>query len=168
MLLKISKEGEILGHRSLFSQAPYPFTATAMSEVRACVFKKESFQSLLKDSEKASQKLILQMITESNEMDSKYMHLRSMSLRSRLAQTLLELAQSVGETKGTQLHSEAAQSVQIQVQLSRSELAAMIGGAPENVMRLIVEFKNLDLIAEDKKKLTIKNKKELQRIASSF
>lgn len=51
------------------------------------------------------------------------------------------------------------------MQLSREELAGMIGTATESCIRLLSEFNKLDLIEIQGKKIIIKNKAKLKRLS---
>ena len=52
----------------------------------------------------------------------------------------------------------------LKLQLSRDEIAGMIGTATESCIRLLSEFNKEGWISLQGKKITITNKKELQRM----
>jgi CRP-like cAMP-binding protein len=53
----------------------------------------------------------------------------------------------------------------LQIQLSRDELASMIGTATESCIRLLSDFKKLGMIELVGKKITLKDISKLKRIA---
>jgi CRP/FNR family transcriptional regulator, polysaccharide utilization system transcription regulator len=52
----------------------------------------------------------------------------------------------------------------LKIQLSREEIAGMIGTATESCIRLLSEFNKEGFITLQGKKITITNKKEMQRL----
>jgi CRP-like cAMP-binding protein len=56
----------------------------------------------------------------------------------------------------------------LHIQLSREELAGMIGTATESCIRLLSEFNKSNLIALDGKKIVINDISKLRRIAESL
>lgn len=85
-------------------------------------------------------------------------HLVSVSqktVKERLAETLIYLQDSFGKNEDGSLR----------IQLSREEMAGMIGTATESCIRLLSDFNKLGLIALNGKKIIIKDLGKLKRIA---
>jgi CRP-like cAMP-binding protein len=85
-------------------------------------------------------------------------HLVSISqktVKERLAETLIYLQDSFGKNDDGSLH----------IQLSREELAGMIGTATESCIRLLSDFNKLGLIELNGKKIILKDISKLKRIA---
>jgi CRP-like cAMP-binding protein len=88
------------------------------------------------------------------DADDNMVNLAQKTVKQRLAETLLKLESDFGIQEDGSL----------KIQLSREEIAGMIGTATESCIRLLSEFNKEDWISLQGKKITITNKKELQRI----
>jgi CRP-like cAMP-binding protein len=77
------------------------------------------------------------------------------TVKQRLAETLLYLHDTFGKNDDETL----------KIQLSREELAGMIGTATESCIRLLSDFNKLGLIALTGKKIILKNVNGLRKIA---
>ena len=77
------------------------------------------------------------------------------SVKERLAETLLYLQETFGTNPDKTL----------KVQLSRDELASMIGTATESCIRLLSDFNKLGLIELVGKKIILKDITKLKKIA---
>jgi CRP-like cAMP-binding protein len=75
-----------------------------------------------------------------------------MSVRQRLALQLLLLKEK--------LYSPES-NTKTQINISRDDLAALVGTAKENLVRLLHEFKLLNIIAVNGRSIVINNVKEL-------
>ena len=72
-----------------------------------------------------------------------------------MAETLIYLQDNFGKNPDGSLH----------IQLSREELAGMIGTATESCIRLLSDFNKLGLIELSGKKIILKDMVKLKRIA---
>ena len=85
-------------------------------------------------------------------------HLVSVSqktVKERLAETLIYLQETFGKNDDGSLR----------IQLSREEMAGMIGTATESCIRLLSDFNKLGLIELNGKKIILKDIGKLKRIA---
>jgi CRP-like cAMP-binding protein len=90
------------------------------------------------------------------EADQHMVTLAQKNVKGRLAGTLLYLEDTFGtDSEGL-----------LKLQLSREELAGMIGTATESCIRLLSELNKSDIIELVGKKIKIKNKLKLQRLSS--
>jgi CRP-like cAMP-binding protein len=78
------------------------------------------------------------------------------SVKERLAQTLLYLEDTFGKGDDGSLH----------IQLSREELAGMIGTAAESCIRLLSEFNKSGFVDLTGKKITLLDRNKLKRLAN--
>lgn len=89
------------------------------------------------------------------EADVHTVNMAQKTVKERLAETLLYLADTFGKNEDNSL----------KVQLSREELASMIGTATESCIRLLSDFKKLGLIELAGKKITLKDIGKLKKMA---
>jgi CRP/FNR family transcriptional regulator len=82
------------------------------------------------------------------------------TVRERLAITLLKLKDTYG--------MDYAEEGPIEINLTREDLANMVGTATETLIRLLHEFKEDGLLTTKGRKIRIENPKGLAREASLF
>jgi CRP/FNR family transcriptional regulator len=78
-------------------------------------------------------------------------------VRERLAETLLNLCRK--------FHPEGCLDDNV-LNLSREDLANMVGSATETIIRLLSEFREENLISIDGRKIILKDVRKLKKIAS--
>jgi CRP-like cAMP-binding protein len=88
------------------------------------------------------------------DADDTLVNLAQKNVKERLAQTLLYLEEKFGTLKDNSLR----------LQLSREEIASIIGTATESCIRLLSEFKKAGVIELQGKKITILDKVKLKRL----
>ncbi|MBK0368461.1 Crp/Fnr family transcriptional regulator [Flavobacterium agrisoli] len=154
-IVKLVKSGELLGQRSMISQEPANLTAKALSDMEVCYIPKKEMLHFFNNNNQFSMNLMQAVCEDLKESDNDKVDFAQKTVKERLAQTLLYLQNTFG--------IEADKSLKIQ--LSRDELASIIGTATESCIRLLSDFKKLDLIELVGKKIIIKNERELQKIA---
>jgi CRP/FNR family transcriptional regulator len=95
--------------------------------------------------------------TQLKEAEIKLTHLAQKPVRERLAETLLFLKETYGFDPGTDVLS---------VQLSREEIANLVGTATETAIRLLSELNKEKIIELQGKKIKIINLKALVKTAN--
>jgi CRP-like cAMP-binding protein len=85
--------------------------------------------------------------------ETKIASIAQRSNREKFSELLLSLNQSFGV--------KDRDRIRLDIKLTREEMAAMIGIAPENLMRLVSEFKNSFILGQEKKTLYILDAEKL-------
>jgi CRP-like cAMP-binding protein len=148
-IIRIASAGDILGHRSLFSNENYSATACALEETTVCFIDKESIFRLLQEEPKISLALIQKLSSEMGASQNRQTSLSQRSVKERFAELLLTLNKTYGkDERGERL---------LDIRLTREEMASMIGSTNETTTRLMTEFKERGLIHTEGKALYIKN-----------
>jgi len=88
------------------------------------------------------------------DAESKLMSLAQKPIRERLAETLVTLHELFNKNSGDSY-----------INLSRTDIANIIGTANECVIRLLSEFKDENLICTNGRKISILDLEKLKRIA---
>jgi len=156
-IIRFVKSGNLIGYRSVFNDEAITLNLTAIEDVTACAIPKHIFKDLLKNSDFTLEMLRLL----SNDLKFANMiisHLAQHSVRERLAETLLHLQDIFGTDK----------EGNINMSLSREELANIIGTASESVIRILSNFKKEKVIFVKAKKLKLLNKTKLYQIAEGL
>ncbi len=156
-IVRLAKDGDVLGYRSILASERYNATAIALEDSQVCFVPKDVFLSVLKEDRPLSGEVMKLLSTQLREAEIKLTHLAQKPVRERLAETLLFLK----ETYGTQEESEF-----LDVQLSREEIANLVGTATETAIRLLSELNKEGVIELSGKKIKIVNHRLLVRIAN--
>lgn len=157
-IVRLAKGGDILGHRSLFSQTNYTATATTLEETTICfIDKKYIFQAIEKNPSIALN-IIQKLSQEMGAAESKNASMFQKNVRERLAELLLTLSSSYG--------IKEANRIKLDIKLTREEMASMIGTASETIIRFMSEFKDEGLIEQEGKTIFITNEASLIELAN--
>ena len=153
-IVRIATAGDVLGHRSLFTDQFYTATATALEDTKVCFLDKKFIMKVIQEKPSVSMNVIEKLSTDMGAAENKLSSLHKKNVRERLAELFLLLKESHGVTQddGRTL---------INLKLTREEMATMIGTANETLIRFISEFKEAGLIEQEGKKIFIANEAEL-------
>ena len=153
-IVKLVKKGELLGQRSLISDEPVNLSATALEDMEVCFIPKSEIMGFFDSNNQFSMNVMKTICGDLKEADDMMVNLAQKSVKERLAITLLYLEETFGKNDDNSL----------KIQLSRDELASMIGTATESCIRLLSDFNKLDLIELNGKKIILKNAGKLKKM----
>src|SRR5690554_2712838 len=127
IIIRLAKAGDLIGYKALLSGQKYTASAVALDDCTVCFIPKDSFINLLKSDADLSLGIMNLISTELRKAETKVAHLAQKPVRERLAETLLFLK----ETYGVESDDKT-----LSVQLSREEIANIVGTATESIIRL--------------------------------
>lgn len=156
-VLKLVNKGKILGQHAVISEEKSNLSAIAVEDMEVCFIPKTEIMSFFNQNNKFSLEItkeICHELKEANEANSNH---SNKNVKERLATALLHLNEVSGSTKEGELN----------IQLSREEIAGMVGTATESCIRLLAELKKSNFIDLVGKKIILKNIKGLQRLSNS-
>jgi CRP-like cAMP-binding protein len=153
-IVKLVKKGELLGQRSLISEETTNLSAVAIEDMQVCYIPKQEILQFFNENNQFSLNMMKSVCGDLKEADDNMVNLAQKTVKQRLAETLLKLETDFG------IHEDGS----LKIQLSREEIAGMIGTATESCIRLLSEFNKEGWITLQGKKITITNKKEMQRL----
>jgi CRP-like cAMP-binding protein len=153
-IVKLVKKGELLGQRSLISEESTNLSAVAVEDMQVCFIPKQEILQFFNENNQFSLNMMKSVCGDLKDADDNMVNLAQKTVKQRLAETLLKLETDFG------IHEDGS----LKIQLSREEIAGMIGTATESCIRLLSEFNKEGWISLQGKKITLINKKELQRI----
>lgn len=159
-IINLVKKGGLLGYSALLGEENHSNSAMVIEDAKICFIPKDSFLKTFLNSGPFCRKLTKALSHEIGVMEEKLVDASQKSIRERLAYLLLQLASSYG------LEGEDHQ--QIDLALSREEIASLIGTATESVIRLLSEFKKDKLIELKGKKIIILDKDGLIRLSDFY
>lgn len=153
-IVRIAKGGDVLGHRSLFTDQNYGATATAMEESRVCFLDKKFIIKFIAEQPSVGLNVINKLSRDMGAAESRVSSFHQKNVRERLAELLLLLKESHGEKLED---GEFA----IRLKLTREEMATMIGTANETLIRFMSEFKEEGLIRQDGKTIVVTDEEKM-------
>jgi CRP-like cAMP-binding protein len=149
------KPGELLGQRSMISEEPANLSAVALEDMEVCFIPKSEILGFFNTNNEFSMNVMKSICGDLKDADDHMVSMAQKSVKQRLAETLLYLEETFGKNEDNTLH----------IQLSREELAGMIGTATESCIRLLSEFNKLGIIELVGKKILLKDKLKLKRLS---
>ncbi|HKK39799.1 MAG TPA: Crp/Fnr family transcriptional regulator [Cryomorphaceae bacterium] len=152
-IIKISAAGDLLGYKALISDQHYTLSAEALDDCVVCFVPKEDFLELLKPGGSFYTDILKAVCEENGIMASKMTEMAQRSVRQRAALSLLMLKDTYG--------IEHEQEGEIEINLTREDLANIVGTATESLIRLLNEFKKENLIVTQGRKIRITDPKGL-------
>lgn len=155
-IVKLIKPGELLGQRSTISEEPANLSAVALEDMEVCFIPKNEVLQFFTQNNQFSMDVMKTICGDLKDADDHMVSMAQKSVKERLAETLLYLEDTFGKNEDNTL----------KLQLSREELAGMIGTATESCIRLLSEFNKLGLINLIGKKIAILDRNKLVRISS--
>jgi CRP-like cAMP-binding protein len=152
-IVRIASGGDILGHRSLFTEDNYAATATAMEDTEVCFIDKKFILKIIENNPTVALHVINKLSRDMGAAERKLSSLHQKNVRERLAELILSLKASHGVKVDGRW--------KIDLKLTREEMATMIGTANETLIRFMTEFKEAGIIEQDGKTIFIKDEEEL-------
>lgn len=156
-ILRLLKEGDVIGYRTLLSADRYNCSAIALEDCAICFIPKNHFFNILKQNGTISFELLKLLSDNLKAAEQHIVSLAQKNVRERMAEALLFLKASYGI-------NEADNS--LNVALSREEIADFVGTSTETAIRLLSEFNADNIIQLQGKKIAIANLPKLIKTAN--
>jgi CRP-like cAMP-binding protein/FixJ family two-component response regulator len=142
--------GEFVGYMALLEQTRHHDSAVAVDDAELVYIPKDDFTLLLRNPA-VSQQFIRLLAGRVSEREQQLVSMAYNSIRRRVADTLLHLHAQHGHEPGTPF------------QLSRDDMAALVGTASESLIRTLSEFKQDGLIELNGKDIRVLQPEKLRR-----
>ncbi|MBK3390743.1 Crp/Fnr family transcriptional regulator [Streptomyces sp. DEF1AK] len=156
-LLALRGPGDIVGEFAALTSKPRSAHVPALEEVRAVAVEPARFTEFLRSAPQVSMTLLALVSDRTRAADRRRLEFASMTVRERFASLLLELARGFGQ--------RTADGVELQVPLSKQELAGSVGASREMVQRLLKELRDRDAVVTGRRALVVRRPDVLRRIA---
>ncbi|HEY3370027.1 MAG TPA: Crp/Fnr family transcriptional regulator [Prolixibacteraceae bacterium] len=155
-ILYLCSTGELLGYSAILCNETYPDSAIALEPSKLGFIPNEAFLRILSQSAELMMGILSSLSHEFGVLVNSVRVFAHMSVKERLALTLLILAEKFKKEEET---------IGIEIKLSREDLANMVGTAVETLVRLLAELKKDGIISTDGR--TIKLLKPMELIIIS-
>ena len=146
-IIHIFGDGEVFGEATLFTSIPYPASALVYEDSVIGVIRNADLEQLVRRNSEFALKIIKLLAKRLILTQQKIKDLTFNDVFARTASQLLTLAKDYG--------SKTEKGVAIEMQLSRQELADMIGTTRETVSRAVSRFKKEKSILEDNDRIIV-------------
>lgn len=149
----IHEAGDFIGYLPLLGNiSVHNESAKVIDDAEICIIPEEDLFKLMHGNEKVSQQFIKILSNNLMDRENEIVHIAYDSVRQRVAQTLLDLYNSN--------HGDENKSC-VGIEITREDLAGLIGIAKETVTRTLSDFKSEGAIEIERKLITVKDKDKL-------
>jgi len=150
LITNLYKENDFFGFEPILENAHYQESAVALQDSELVVIPKNDFVTLLFSQKDVSASFIGLLCKKVAEKEKQLLNLAYNSVRQRIAEALLKLVQLK--------HSAS------KIQVSRDDLAKIVGTAPESVIRVLSDFKDEGIIEIESGKITVIQPTNLEKV----
>mgnify|MGYP003794134353 FL=1 len=155
-IVKLVKLGELLGQRSMISEEAANLSAIALNDMEVCFIPRKEILGFFDKNNEFSMNVMKTICGDLKEAEDHMVSMAQKSVKSRLAETLIYLEDTFGKNDDGSLY----------LQLSREEIAGLIGTATESCIRLLSDFKKLGCIDLVGKKIIVLKRNELIKLSN--
>lgn len=153
-IIHICREGDVFGEATLFSNVPYPASASIYEDSTIGIIKNSDLEALIQSNAALALKFIKVLAKKLIFAQHKIKDLAFNDVFARTASQILKLAKEYG--------IQTDKGIAINIEFSRQELADMVGTTRETVSRAISKFKKEKSITEELDKLILLNADKLK------
>jgi DNA-binding response OmpR family regulator len=150
LITNLYKTGDFFGFEPLLENSLYHETAVALEDSEIVLIPKNAFLILLNSHADVSASFISLLCRKVSEKESQLVNLAYNSVRQRTAEALLKISQL----------ADAKEKINI----SREDLAKIVGTASESVIRVLSDFKDEGLIEIEGGKIKVLQRAKLEKV----
>ena len=153
----VANKGELMGYHAILSEDRYPDSAAALEESKLAFIPRTDFLSALRKSKILNRRLLKNLSHEFAVLANSLSVFANKSVRQRLALQLIVLREKY--------KFNFKEGMAVEINLSRADLANLVGTARENVVRLLSDFKEDKILETKGRKIIVLNVQKLIKIA---
>jgi CRP-like cAMP-binding protein len=157
-IIYIANTGQLIGYHAVLSEDRYPDSATAIEESTIAFIPKEDFLNTLDSSPLLNNRLLKTLSHEFAVLANSLTMFARKTVRERLALQLIVIREKY--------KVNYVEDMPIEIDISREDLASLVGTARENVVRMLTEFKENNILETKGRKIIIKDINQLITIAN--
>jgi CRP-like cAMP-binding protein len=157
-IIYVANAGEILGYHAILSSDNYPDSASVLEESILLFIPREDFLKALEQSDVLNRRLLKTLSHEFAVLANNLAMFAQRSVRERLALQLIVIREKykIGFEPG----------MPVEINMSRDDLANLVGTARENVVRILSDFKADGIVETRGRKIIVRDIKKLIEIAN--
>jgi CRP-like cAMP-binding protein len=157
-IIYVANSGELIGYHALLAEDRYPDSAAALEKSRVGFIPKEDFLEVLERSETLTRLLLKTLSHEFAVLVNSLSLFSQKTVRERLALQLIVLREKYKQNFNP--------GMPVEINMSRDDLASLVGTVRENVVRVLGEFKEKNIISTQGRKIIVHDVGKLIAIAS--
>jgi CRP-like cAMP-binding protein len=157
-IVRILKEGDNIGYHAIFTKENYTDSAVVLEEAEICYIPKQEFLKIHICNSAIAEDILIRLAKDFNEIETLIKQLAFKPVRERMAEAFLLLKKAYNHSDDSELN----------ITISRGDLASLAGTAKETVARLLSEFKEDKIISIEGKGIRIKDWKKIQKISHMY
>jgi CRP-like cAMP-binding protein len=150
LITGIYGQGDFFGYEALLENSEYHESASAIENSNLALIPKKDFFSLIYSNRDVANKFIELLSNKISEKEERLLNLAYNSVRQRTAESLLTLFEKYDHKP--------------EINISRDDLAHMVGTATESVIRVLSDFKDENVIEIHSGKIRINHPDKLSQI----
>jgi len=157
-IIYVANTGELIGYHAILSEDRFPDSAAALEESTISFIPKDDFLTVLQQSDTLSKRLLKTLSHEFAVLINGLTLFGQHSVRERLALQLIVLREKY--------KVDFQPGMTVEINMSRDDLAGLVGTVRENVVRILSEFKQEKILKTQGRKIIILNVNRLVEIAN--
>ena len=157
-IIYVANTGEIMGYHALLAEERYPDSAAVLEDSEIGFIPKEDFFEVLKKSKILSQRLLKTLSHEFFVLANSVALFAQRNVRERFAMQLVLMREKYKEN--------FTPGMDVEINMSREDLASLVGTARENILRILKDFKEEGILETRGRKIIIKDLNKLLAVAN--
>ena len=145
-IIKLVGKGTLLGQRSIINEETANLSATAMTDGRVCFLPRQEISQFIYDNTDFIIGLTQSICNDLKDADNYMTDMAQKTVKERIKSTLLRIKNLAGMDEHNAL----------MLQISREDLANIVGTATESCIRLLAELRREGFIELEGKKIILK------------
>jgi len=146
-IIYVANTGELIGYHAILAEDRYPDSAAALEKSTIAFIPKEDFLAALSQSDILMRHLLKTLSHEFAVLANSLTILAQKSVRERLALQLIVLREKY--------KVNFQPGLAVEINMSRDDLASLVGTARENVVRVLSEFKEDGIVETKGRKIIV-------------
>ena len=159
VILEIFGEGEPVGSIAVYNYMPYPASAVALENVTALTIPRRDYFELLDRQPEFARGIIRELTRLTVALTRKLAEARGQRVDARIAQLFLALADRMGK--------DTKDGVEIPLQLSRQEIADLVGTTVESAIRVMSRWGREGVLVTREKSFVLPSRARLAAVLES-
>ncbi len=157
-IIYVANAGELIGYHAVLSEERFPDSAAALEESLIVFIPREDFLVVLRQSSVLNARLLKILSHEFTVLVNGMALFSQRSVRERFALQLIVLREKY--------KLNTSPGMPVEINLSREDLANLVGTGRENIVRILSEFKEQGILETKGRKIVVRDVKRLIEIAN--
>jgi CRP-like cAMP-binding protein len=157
-IIYIANTGELLGFHALLAEERYPDSAAVLEDSQIVFIPKDNFLQVLNTSKVFARRLLKTLSHEFTVFANSLALFAQRSVRERFAMQLVLLREKYKQN--------FIPGMDVEINMSREDLANLAGTARENILRILKDFKQEGILETKGRKIIIKDINKLLKAAN--